>query len=231
MIKPLRGPAVSEAIRTYIKDYILTNGLKPGDLLPPESQMMEDLGVGRSSVREAVKALQSLGIVEIRRGDGLYVREANFDSFLESLSYNMRFDHTMFGEVFQMRVWLETAVIGDAIAQIGEQEIAKLKELLADWHNYVAKGENPASLDAEFHYILYRQLNNQTLLKLLEVFWLAFEQVNSEVVRISDPEHAIAQHEALLESIISRDAALTRQRLIEHFGPVQQRIEKAVKHG
>ena len=83
MNTPLRGPALSEAIRDYIKDYIIENKLKAGDSLPPETQLVETLGVGRSSVREAVKALQSLGIVEIRRGNGLYVRETNFDAMLE----------------------------------------------------------------------------------------------------------------------------------------------------
>ena len=118
MDMPLRGQALNEAIREYIKDYILKQKLKPGDALPPEPQLMEELGVGRSSVREAVKWLQSLGIVEIRRGNGLYVRNVNFDPVLESLSYNMRFDPNMFAEVFQLRVWLESAAIENAVARI-----------------------------------------------------------------------------------------------------------------
>ncbi len=71
MSLPLRGPALHEAVRDYIKQYILDRKLKPGDPLPPEGQLAQELGVGRSSVREAVKALQSLGIIEARQGNGL----------------------------------------------------------------------------------------------------------------------------------------------------------------
>ena len=74
MDKPLRGPALSKAIQEYVKQFILENDLKGGDPLPSETHLVKDLGVGRSSVREAVKSLQSLGIVEVRHGDGLYLR-------------------------------------------------------------------------------------------------------------------------------------------------------------
>ena len=90
MQKPLRGPALSKAVRDYVKQYILDHKLQGGDALPPETQLAHDLGVGRSSVREAVKALQSLGIVEVRHGDGLYVREYNMDPILETLSFGLR---------------------------------------------------------------------------------------------------------------------------------------------
>jgi DNA-binding transcriptional MocR family regulator len=69
MQKTLRGPALSKAVRDYVKQYILDHKLQGGDPLPPETQLAQDLGVGRSSVREAVKALQSLGIVEVDDSD------------------------------------------------------------------------------------------------------------------------------------------------------------------
>ena len=96
MKQSLRGPALYTSIRDYIKEYILEHDLKPGDSLPPEGQLVEDLGVGRSSVREAVKSLQSVGIVDVRQGNGLYVRELNFDPMLETFLFGMQFDpHTL----------------------------------------------------------------------------------------------------------------------------------------
>jgi DNA-binding FadR family transcriptional regulator len=96
MQKSLRGPALSKAVRDYVKQYILENDLKGGDPLPPETHLVQELGVGRSSVREAIKSLQSLGIVEARHGDGLYVREYNMDPILETLSFSMRGDPVRF---------------------------------------------------------------------------------------------------------------------------------------
>jgi DNA-binding FadR family transcriptional regulator len=156
--RPLRGPALSEEIRTYIKNHILSNRLQPGDSLPPESQLMADLGVGRSSVREAVKALQSLGIVEVHRGNGLYVRQANFDPVLESLSYNMRFDSRIFAEVLAIRVWLESAVIEDAVVRISDEDIERLEDVLHMWEQQIALAQPHAALDQQFHDILYVRL-------------------------------------------------------------------------
>lgn len=228
MEKPLRGPALSEAIRTYIKDYIIANRLKPGDPLPPESQLMEELGVGRSSVREAVKALQSLGIVEIRRGNGLYVRETNFDPILEVLEYSMRFDPHMFAEVFHVRVWLESAVIGDAVHQITDEHLARLEQLMHIWEQRIEAGEPFADLDEEFHCILYQSLNNRTLIMLLEVFWDAFETLDIEAIRATVPRIALDDHWSLLEAVKKRDAALARERLIYHFSHVEKRITAAI---
>lgn len=229
MEKPLKGPALSEAIRNYIKQYIIHNKLKPGDPLPPETQLMEELGVGRSSVREAVKALQSLGIVEIRRGNGLYVREANFDPVLEILDYSMRFDPRVFSEVFMIRVWLESAVIEEAVQSISDADIYRLEQLMYSWEERCAAGEPFADLDEKFHYILYRSLTNVTLVNLFQVFWTAFENVEIEDIRIADPGVVLADHWELYKIISSRDTVRIRQVLINHFSHVDRRIKAIVE--
>lgn len=225
----LRGPALHEAVRDYIKQYILDHKLKPGDPLPPEGQLAQGLGVGRSSVREAVKALQSLGIIEAQQGNGLFVREYNFDPVLEILSYGMRFNHAIMLEFFQIRLWLEAAVIGDAVRQISSDQIAQLEELLALWAERTRTGQPWADLDKRFHAILYQTLNNQTLLKLNEVFWLAYDKLDIEGIHDADPAEELGDHQAILEAIKSDDPDLTRQRLLANFTHFQQRIERGIK--
>jgi DNA-binding FadR family transcriptional regulator len=225
---PLRGPALNEAVRNYIKQYILEHGLNGGDPLPPETQLAQVLGVGRSSVREAIKALQSLGIVEVRRGNGLFVREYNFDPILETLSYGMRFDSTTLAELVQLRIWLEAAVVEEAVRRIGPQEIAQLETLMQTWADRVAKGEPCTDLDKQFHRTLYASLNNQTLMKFLEVFWIAFEKFDINNFHSPQPAITFEQHQAILDAIKAGDPALTRQRLIKHFNHLQEKIRLAV---
>jgi len=86
-------------IQDKIKKYITDKRLNPGDLLPPEGLLAENLGVSRGSVREAVKSLESLGIVESRRGDGVRVREFNFDSVFDFLSYGLVFQPSRAAEI------------------------------------------------------------------------------------------------------------------------------------
>ena len=230
-VKPLRGPALTEAIRNYIKQYILEHKLHGGDPLPPETQLAQDLGVGRSSVREAIKALQSLGIVEVRHGNGLFVREYNFDPILEMLSYSMRFDSKRLAELSQIRIWLEAAVVEDAVAQIGEGEIAELEALMKTWQQRAIAKESCADLDQQFHRILYKTLDNQTLIKLIEVFWIAFDDLEFEIPHKPDPLGDFERHQGILDAIIAHDGSLTRQRLIDHFAGLQQRINHVVAAG
>jgi DNA-binding FadR family transcriptional regulator len=219
-----RGPALNEAVRTYIKQYILEHGLTGGDALPSETQLAQDLGVSRSSIREAIKALQSLGIVEVRHGNGLFVREYNFDPILETLSYGMRFDSTTLAELVQIRIWLEAAVVEEAVRRINPHDIAQLELIMQNWAERAAQDQSCADLDRQFHRTLYASLENQTLVKLLEVFWIAFDRFDVDSFHPPQPRVTFEQHRAILDAINAGDPGLTRQRLIQHFNHLQEKI-------
>ena len=225
MKAPLRGPALYTSIRDYIKEYIIEHNLKPGDALPPEGQLVEELGVGRSSVREAVKSLQSMGIVDVRQGDGLYVRELNFDPMLETFLFGMQFNPHTLAELLQIRIWLEVAVIGDAVEHIGADEVAKLEDLLKTWEARVQDGEEYSDLDESFHQIVYGVLQNETLMKFFSVFWVTFTSLESELTRDTDPENVLEFHKRILEAIQSRDPSQARAQLLQHFDHVKERID------
>jgi ABC-type sugar transport system substrate-binding protein/DNA-binding transcriptional regulator YhcF (GntR family) len=128
-----RGATISETVRAQIKQYILDRGLKAGDPLPPETQWAQELGVNRSSVREAVKALESLGLVEIRHGQGLFVRERNFDHLLETLRFDMELDPSTLLQLAEIRTWLELAVLPEALDKMGSKEIESMEIILKKW--------------------------------------------------------------------------------------------------
>ncbi len=227
MTQPLRRPALNEAIRSYVKTYIVENNLSAGDPLPPEGQLAQELGVGRSSVREAIKALESLGIVEVRHGHGLYVREYNFDPILETLSYGIRFDTATLAELAEIRIWLEAAVIEEAVARISPAAVKQLEEVMERWAARVTAGRSCADLDEEFHRILYGALNNNTLLKLIEVFWITFENLNVEAFQY-DPVLNLEEHQAILVAVKAGDGRAARRRLLENFGHLQERLAGAL---
>lgn len=225
MKKPLRGPALYIAVRDYIKNYILEHNLKPGDALPPEGQLAEDLGVSRSSVREAVKSLQSMGIVDVRQGEGLYVRELNFDPMLETFLFGVQFDPKTVAELLQIRIWLEVSVIGDAVKHIGPDQIAKLESLLEAWEQRIQEGEEYSDLDESFHQVVYGVLGNKTLMKLFSVFWITFTSLEKELTCDTDPEKVLEFHKGILEAIKTNDPAKVRKQLSQHFDHIKERID------
>lgn len=231
MSTSLRGPSLSKAVRQSIKEYIIDNNLSAGDMLPSEGQFAKELGVGRSSVREAVKALQSLGIVEVRHGNGLYVRELNFDPVLETLDYVFRFNTQSIKDLFQIRLWLESAVIGDAVQKISSLEIAELELIMLEWQNRVQVGRPVADLDERFHLTLYSVMGNQTLLKLIEVFWISFDNIVDLHDESHDSLNTLQAHKALFEAVKSRDSDLSRERLIETFDDLDMFLANLVING
>ena len=88
-----------------------------------------------------------------------------------------------------------------------------------------------ADLDEQFHRILYTTLNNQTLMKLFEVFWTAFQNLDIETIQISEPAVELEEHRRILEAVKDGDVALTRQQLVQHFSHLIDRLRRATEAG
>ncbi|WP_119070779.1 FadR/GntR family transcriptional regulator [Aggregatilinea lenta] len=220
----LRRPVLSETVRKHIQRYILEKKLKPGDSLPPEAQLAADLGVGRSSIREAMKSLQSLGIVRVQRGEGFFVRKWNLDPVLETLSYGICFNPAAFRELLQIRIWLESATIGEVVARITPREIAELDTIMQAWKARSDSKAAFADLDEQFHNVLYQTLENDTFASLLRVFWRAFETVNADLAGDADLEIEFQAHLAIFEAIKRRDAVLAQEKLLASFTNLEVRL-------
>ena len=227
--KSLRGPALNKEIIDYIKTYILENKLKPGDPLPVESQLAENLGVGRSSVREAVKALQAAGIVDVRHGQGLFVREYNLDSIMENMTFGIRFDFKTFTEWLQIRILLENNLIDEVVKRITEKDLADLKTILDQWQASLENGLHNPVLDEQFHLTLYRPLNNKTLVSLFKAFWQAYQSYEYRDIRtLTIPEalDTLQDHWKIYEALRDRDSVTAKAYIRKGFENYYSRISK-----
>jgi len=230
MEKLPRSPVLNRLIQDQIKQYITNNHLQPGDLLPPEGQLALDLGVSRGSVREAVKALESLGIVEVRQGDGVRVRPLNFDSIFDLLSYGVVFDPIRVGEILQIRIWLEEAAVVDAVRRISPETIAEMETLLDRWTAKAEAHDDTSEEDRAFHRLLYSGLNNESLIRLIDIFWLIYHVMPmAEIGPDAQPLATVAAHRELLAAVRSGDAARTRSFMRDHFRNLEARIGRITR--
>jgi len=230
MEKLSRGPMLKRVIQDQVKQFITDRELAPGDLLPPEGQLAEDLGVSRGSVREAIKSLESLGIVEVRHGDGVRVREFNFDSILDFLTYGLVFQPTRAAEILQIREWLEGAAVAEATQTISEAELDQIEALLAVWETKAAAHEPTSQEDRSFHRLLYAGLGNTSLLSLIDIFWVVYHALPKQAV--DDDAHPLATvqaHRDLLAAVRRRDPVLAQQRMREHFRNIEIRFGRALE--
>jgi DNA-binding FadR family transcriptional regulator len=215
---------VQDAIRAFILD----NKLRAGDPLPPETDLARQLGVSRNSVREAVKALESLGILETRRGSGLFVQAFSFDPLLENLSYGLLFDLRELAELLEIRRTLETGLIGATMREMPDTAVATLGAVTAAMAELANRGENFADEDRRFHQVLFEPLGNQTLLKLLDVFWLTYREASRHTdMGNPDLKSTYQDHAAIYEAVAATDVTEARAALDRHYAGIASRLARA----
>lgn len=221
-----RPPPLHVSVRESLRRYIEENHLGAGDPLPPESDLAQQLGVGRNSVREAIKSLESLGVLETRRGVGVFVKAFSFQPLLENLAYGLQISLRDVEEMREIRRVLETGLIDKTVAMIGAEDIDALREVTERMRVKAEAGEGFAEEDQRFHRLLFRCQDNQTLSALIDVFWTAFYKASDFAnLANTDPLATWRDHHDIVEAVAARDAGLARRRLDAHYTGIQKVLE------
>jgi len=206
--------AMATRIPTYrkaqldIKKYIEVHGLRPGDALPTEDRLSEEIGVSRLSMREALKALDSLGIVESRHGEGVYVKAFSFDSIVENLPYAMAMSDAQIRNLLYTRSYLELGAIPDVVKYISNDSVTRLRELAERMLEKAQRGELFPEEDFAFHVEMYQCLNNEFLNSLIDLFWKSFNRMNDvsqEPVESAVLESRAKDHLYIAQMLEARD--------------------------
>src|SRR2546427_6289572 len=129
-LAPIKSTRIYEEIVRQIKAMIAEGRLKSGDQLPPERDLAEKFLVSRTSVREALRALESLGLIEIRPGEGTFVREVSIESLIQPLALVMVSQREAIGELFEARRLLEPALAALAARRATPEELQEMHRIL-----------------------------------------------------------------------------------------------------
>src|SRR5438105_9191390 len=139
-IAPVKSTRIYQEIVRQVKQMIGEGRLKSGDQLPPERDLAEKFVVSRASVREALRALKSLGLVEIRPGEGTFVREVSVESLIEPLALVMASHREAIAELFEARRLLEPAIAALAARRATPEELHEMDRILEEQAKAVAAG-------------------------------------------------------------------------------------------
>ncbi|MEV6751905.1 FadR/GntR family transcriptional regulator [Streptomyces sp. NPDC051214] len=231
-------------IQERIKKLIIDQRLPSGASLPTEPELMERLGVSRNSVREALKALQAMGIVEIRHGFGTYVGPMSMAPMIEGLTFRTVAGHYR-GEdsllqLLELREAVETGLIARLAGRIPAADLAELDALVDRMDTEAAENDGRSGqpgvvhteTDRAFHATLYRCLRNPLLGEVLEAFWDAFHKVRTDLVDVPhDPKVTCRQHREILDAVRSGDVLRAERAIREHFGNIRTRLSAPVATG
>jgi len=226
-IKPLRRKQLLHQLaQEEIKSYIIEHSLKPGAPLPPETDLAQQLGIGRNSVREAVKALEALGILEARAGTGLFVRTFSFDSILDNLEYGLHFEIKRLADVLEVRYHLEYGMVPRVIESQTPEQTQRLRRVLRQMREVADRGGYSADYDETFHRLLYENIDNSVLLKILHVFWSIYRQAQDMVSmpEPADPLDTYQRHADIVEALEHRDVSAMQTAMVRHRKGVDTRV-------
>lgn len=221
------------SVTDQIKDYILIHRMKPGDLLPTEAVLCAELGVSRSSVREAMRTLAALDIVEVRHGYGTYVGQLSLAPLVEGLVFRgvlrPEDDFAALREVVEVREALDLAMAEQVCAAMSGTSNPALHELVATMVEKSARNEPFPEEDRAFHSELLASLDNALVGQLVTAFW----EVNTVVYpRLGLPpaqdldETAVA-HGDMLRSAEAGDVEAYRIAVVKHYLPLRRGLGNA----
>lgn len=224
ILKPIKKETVTETIVNQIKDLIERNCFEVGQQLPSERELTAQLGVSRPSVREAMKALQLMGIVEIRSGSGTYLREQSHLLANHFAVQNLLSKFTWL-ELTEARVVLESGLISIATEKAVEADIKALRQACDDMYKNAADPVRFLECDFAFHLIIAEASQNRFLVEMLSTTRDLLLEVNREVVKVAQQaDRAMESHEKILKAITDRDKNRARRAMNEHLKTVAKAI-------
>jgi GntR family transcriptional repressor for pyruvate dehydrogenase complex len=216
--------AVSEVTRRLL-DYFTSGKIEPGTRLPPERQLAASLGVGRSAIREALAALEILGVVTVRPGSGTYLRGSVSELLPQTLSWGILLGEQKTRELIGVRHALEVQVARVAATTISDERVAALAGHLAAMRANVDSFDEFVAAYMRFHQELADAAGNALL---NEVLRSVHSLIRVWVERaLDDPEYAqltCGEHEAILTAVRARDPKAAAEAMSEHMDSATLRL-------
>jgi DNA-binding FadR family transcriptional regulator len=231
-LEPVAQSNMNETIQARLMRYIVDAKLKAGDRLPSQAMLARALRVSQVALREAMRAMEALGIIEARVGSGWYVSAFSFEPMAKGLAYTLILNEHSFADLLEIRIRLECSYLPEAMRQLTPEDLVALALAVDAMEELAARGQNFDEPDRAFHLRLFNgKVQNQLFAKVLEMFWAFYPQLPSSARRVEPGVLAAdaARHRRLLEALVAGDEALAVERLMESLQGAVRRAESVIQ--
>ncbi|GAA1474711.1 FCD domain-containing protein [Corynebacterium felinum] len=226
------APSTTQQAVEGIERYIRDHGLRRGDVLPSETTLCEELDCSRSSVREAMRTLQSLDIVEIRRGQGTFISTMSMSPLVRGMVLRVTLDtqnsasHLL--EVVATREALESSLARELVEVHTPETLGELLSVVANMRSSFEDHGNFAKEDRQFHALLLEPTSNTLIRELSDALWQIHDQtvptLNLDVS--ADYERTIEFHADMVRALDARDVEAFRHAVHQHYLPLRELVAK-----
>jgi GntR family transcriptional repressor for pyruvate dehydrogenase complex len=224
-VKHVRKTKVYHEIVEQIKALIAAGRIKPGDRLPPERELAELFKASRNSVRDAIRVLEQMGMIDSRQGDGTYIRSVTADEVTAPLALCLLQSRTQMRELWEVRRVLEPPLAEAAAARITEEELDELETILDVQRRKVEIGLLALEEDAAFHYGIAQAAGNHVMLHVMDTLVDLLRQSRERSLQQGDrPVFSHAGHVRILAALRRRDPVAARTEMLHHLREVEERV-------
>ncbi|WP_432790786.1 FadR/GntR family transcriptional regulator [Brevibacterium sp. K11IcPPYGO002] len=218
--------ALTDDALEKIKALIVSGELKPGDRLPPEAELSERLGLSRNSLREAVKALDFINVVDVRRGSGTYVTALAAEDMVEAVSFLVDVHASgSLREILEVRRVFEAETAYRAAGLIDETGLEELRATISETDP--SSIESLVAHDFEFHSTIARYAGNDYLAAMLEAVSVKTTRARTwrGMSEVGAVEKTLSEHRAIIDALAAGDARLAQSIMILHVTGVQRWVD------
>jgi len=223
-MRPVHRNSLSDEIVDQIIDLITRGILKPGERLPSEKELCLRFGVGRTTIREALRSLAVMGILDGRVGEGTFVSADNRKYLEKTLQWGLLIDRKDVNDLVETRLMLESQTAYAAAERANEENLKEITEALRGMRKSVGQPEQFLEFDLHFHLAIARATQNRILYNLLSMTrgylqaWIrdSLSKPSAKMMR-TRAESSIGEHQKILQALAKHNAADAQQAMTEHI--------------
>ncbi len=230
LFKPIQQEKLSVKIMNQIKRLILEGELKPGDPLPPERELMKLLSVSRPSIREALKSLVGMGLLETTQGNRTVVRSLASGRMIEPLHHLLKDDFNIVFEIIEVRKAIEAWNAYYAAKRATPEDIARLEENIESMRIQLETGGfSLEKEDADFHLAISEATHNKVQTHIMFTIYDILKNSIGKYYNDIDHKTVYRQHLNVVSAIKKGDSDLARVKILEHLDYVESRIKEIIE--
>ncbi len=217
---------VSTEIARRLLSYLLAGHVQPGEKIPSERKLADALGVGRSVVREAIKSLTLLGLLDVRQGDGTYLRGTESDLLPQSIEWGLLLGLKRTRDLIEARQYLEVILAGLAAERRSEEDLAVLRGLMGEMQAASGDPDRFVAADIAFHLRVAQAARNESLAQIMSSIRSLLQVWISRVMHVEESfSPSVAEHIGVLAALEAADIVAARDAMQGHMDGAYKRLE------
>ncbi len=228
MFNSVKHTKISEEIVNQIKRLITDGKLKPGDRLPPERELIKQLGVSRPSLREALNSLVAMGFLEVRQAKRTFVRSVTSKLIEDPLALLIKADTQKIFDLIEVRKAIEAWAAYQAAQKASKEDIQQLDTIIKEMKKAFEEGRSWEKQDADFHLAIAQATHNTIHMHIMSgIYDLLRESVGRVFRDRAKIKKLLDQHLRIINAIRNHSPDKARERTLEHLNYVESEVKKA----